>query len=210
MKAFRKKIEWIKMYSPEFELVENIVLIGSGTSVDSVPKSRLEGIINDPKNLVITLNYGIKKINSDYNFITDRDVISWAFRELNDRQRSRCVVHKTNHKEWIPYTYDTRLFHGRRSSYTIVNALMAIQTNECLKSKPIWIYGLDLYVKRDKMKYYDDILPEGQDVNRFRKEPTRFLGECGADLDRCIVDKRNVYNCNPTSCYEGFEFREFK
>lgn len=208
MKVFSKNLHWTKTYFPEFELVENVVVFGSGTSVNSIPKGRIESIVNNRSNLVITMNYGIKKINSDFNFITDKAVIQWAYEKLNDRQRSKCVTHRTNIVQWIPYHFDTRAFHGRKSTYTIVNTLMAIQEHEVLKYKPIWVYGLDLYVKRDEMKYYDDVLDAGEDVNSFRKNPMKYLTECGSDLDRCVVLKDKVYNCNPASCYLGFEFKE--
>jgi hypothetical protein len=167
----------------------------------------MDAILGDKSNLIITLNYGQKIIDSDFNFITDVEPIRWAYANLSKRQQSRCVFHRTNVPKWGYYYFRTQDFQGRKSTFTIVNAIMSVQMHEQLKDKPIWIYGLDMYVKGDSIKYYDSVV-NGYDQNKSRKTPQKYFDLCEKDLDEYIPDKRKIFNCNRVSSCGLFEFKD--
>lgn len=205
--VFRKKINWVRMYRPEFDGIENIVIFGSGTSVNSIPTGRMNSILSGKGNLIITLNYGQKLIDSHFNFVTDLEPLRWASVNLNARQQSRIVVHKTNIPAWASYYFRTQDFLGRKSSFTLVNAIMAVQSHAQLEGKPIWLYGLDLYVKQDEVKYYDSVVGDF-DQNQSRKKPYKYFDLCEKDLDLLLPRKEGIYNCNMASSCGLFEFKE--
>lgn len=204
---FRKNLNWVRTYRPEFNGIENIVVFASGTSVNSIPRGRLDSILGNRGNLVITLNYGQKKIEGDYNFITDLEPIRWASMNLSERQKSRCVFHHTNIPKWGSYYFRTQDFQGRKSTFTLVNALMSVRMHEQLEGLPIWIYGLDMYVKPTEVKFYDDVVG-AFDQNNSRKNPKKYFDLCERDLDVMLPDKRGIYNCNHASSCGLFEFKD--
>ena len=207
MTVIRKKLNWVTMTRPEFLGVDRIIVFASGTSVNNIPSGTLDTIFNkDKANLTITLNYGIAKFNSDFNFITDKEPLRWA-RTLSKWQQSRIVAHFSNAEKWCPYYFRTQELNGFKSSFTLVNTLLCIRSNEALRDKPIYIYGLDMYTKPEGVKYYDDVVVGVCDNNASRRTPQKFFDLCERDLSEMIYDKSNIFNCNFASSCGLFEFR---